>query len=81
MDDETKWAPLLAIAPELVGDFMWMFELELEDGTAVQAYKQRWTRRYLYLAASGCAFVEVHPHRFQEAEARICLESASSGDL
>lgn len=50
--DEPDWEPLLALmAPELVGWFMWMFPITLSDGTRVEAYKHRWTRRYLYLDA------------------------------
>jgi hypothetical protein len=50
--DEPDWEPLIALmAPELVGSFMWMFPITLADGTRVEAYKHRWTRRYLYLDA------------------------------
>jgi hypothetical protein len=50
--DEPDWEPLLALmAPELVGWFMWMFPITLADGTRVEAYKHRMTRRYLYLDA------------------------------
>jgi hypothetical protein len=50
--DEPDWEPLIALmAPELVGSFMWMFPVTLADGTRVEAYKHRWTRRYLYLDA------------------------------
>ena len=46
---EAVWEPLLRYAPEEVADYMWMFEVEGEDGTKAQAYKHRWTRRYLYI--------------------------------
>jgi hypothetical protein len=46
---EPVWEPLLRHAPEEVADYMWMFEVEGEDGTKAQAYKHRWTRRYLYI--------------------------------
>jgi hypothetical protein len=50
--DEPDWEPLITLmAPELVGSFMWMFPITLADGTRVEAYKHRWTRRYLYLDA------------------------------
>jgi len=50
--DEPDWEPLIALmAPELVGSFMWMFPVTLADGTRLEAYKHRWTRRYLYLDA------------------------------
>lgn len=36
--DEPEWRPLLeAVGEELVGDFMWMHEVELADGSPVQA--------------------------------------------
>lgn len=48
--DEPDWEPLIALmAPELVGSFMWMFPVTLADGTRMEAYKHRVTRRYLYL--------------------------------
>jgi len=51
------WEPLMALAPEHVGDFMWMHEVELEDGTRLHAYKHVETRRYLHLDHGGRAFV------------------------
>jgi hypothetical protein len=55
----------------LCGHFMWMFDVELEDGTILDAYKHRWTRCYFHLASDGRAFYftangrycEVDPHR------------------
>ena len=40
---------------------MWMFEVELEDGRRVHAYKHWWTRRYLHLSLDGCAFAYIRP--------------------
>jgi hypothetical protein len=40
----------------LCADFMWMHDVELEDGTILNAYKHRATRRYFHLAADGRAF-------------------------
>ena len=40
-------------------EFMWMFEVELEDGTRLHAYKHRWNRRYLHLSARGEAFTYI----------------------
>jgi hypothetical protein len=34
-----------------------MFEIELDDGTRLQAYKHYWTRRYLYLDGEGEAWL------------------------
>lgn len=48
--DEPNWEPLLTVVgEELVGDFMWMFPIDLDDGTRIEAYKHRMSRRYLYL--------------------------------
>jgi hypothetical protein len=50
------WEPLLSLARIYIDEFMWMGEVELRDGTRIQAYKHYWTRRYLYLANDGRAF-------------------------
>lgn len=73
---DPRWTPLLAFAPERVADFMWMYALELEDGTTLQAYKHRWTRRYLFLDAAARAFAEVRPGAFAEADAPEDLDEA-----
>jgi hypothetical protein len=52
--DEPDWQPLIDL---LLEDFMWMFEVELTDGTRLHAYKHWWTRRYIHLAPDGRAFV------------------------
>jgi hypothetical protein len=55
---EPVWQPLLElVGTYLVGDFMWMFEVELEDGRSLHAYKHWWTRRYIHLTIDGRAFV------------------------
>jgi hypothetical protein len=74
MIDNSNWAPLLELAPDDIGGFMWMFEAGLEDGTPLQAYKHRWTRRYLFLTADGRAFDEIRPGRYEEVEPRLLLE-------
>ena len=51
--DEPVWEPLLGLARIYVDEFMWMFEIELENGIRVQTYKHYWTRRYLYLDGEG----------------------------
>jgi hypothetical protein len=54
---EPDWQPLLDMAPHHVDDFMWMHEVELEDGTRLHAYKHYWTRRYMHLSSDRRAFV------------------------
>lgn len=41
-----------------------MFEVELSDGTVLQAYKHWETRRYLHLSPAGEAFVFKAPDRY-----------------
>jgi len=54
VDRETPdWQPLLDLAPEHRDDFMWMFEVELDNGERVHAFKHYWTRRYLHLDLEG----------------------------
>ncbi|MGV1046910.1 MAG: hypothetical protein ACOYD4_00085 [Solirubrobacterales bacterium] len=55
--ERPEWGPLIELAPDHVGDFMWMFEVELENGVALHAYKHWETRRYLHLDHGGRAFV------------------------
>jgi hypothetical protein len=57
---EPVWEPLLEFAPNHIGDFMWMFAVELEDGRRLDAYKHWWTRRYLHLTGTGRVFVFEH---------------------
>jgi hypothetical protein len=79
MVDRVNWEPLLELAPEEIDDFMWMFEIELENGPTVQAYKHWWTRRYLYLDFAGRAFIEVGPRSFEQVDPRRSLEKVLAG--
>jgi hypothetical protein len=64
--DAPDWSPLLdAVNEEFVGDFMWMFEVTLSDGTSLQAYKHIHTRRYLHLAPGGAEFAFEPPHSYR----------------
>jgi hypothetical protein len=63
---EPEWEPLLNFAPDHVGDFMWMFAVELTDGTRLQAYKHYWTRNYLHLDTGGRAFIYAGKERYEE---------------
>ncbi|HEX5983278.1 MAG TPA: hypothetical protein VFY69_03640 [Solirubrobacterales bacterium] len=64
--DAPEWEPLLNLAPDHVGDFMWMYTVQLTDGTRIQAYKHYWTRNYLHLSEDGRAFVFVPKTRYEE---------------
>jgi hypothetical protein len=71
--DAPDWSALEALlgADELCAHFMWMYDVVLEDGTILHAYKHRWTRCYFHLADDGRAFYyvtgalycELDPHR------------------
>ncbi|HEV2775008.1 MAG TPA: hypothetical protein VGV90_05400 [Solirubrobacteraceae bacterium] len=57
---EPNWQPLYDIAGVHLADwFMWMHEVELEDGHRAHAYKHIATRRYFHLGVDGRAFVYV----------------------
>ena len=65
-DNKPVWGPLFGVLGEEVGgDFMWMYEVELEDGTLLQAYKHIDTRRYVHLDPCGRAFVYESPDRYR----------------
>lgn len=64
--NEPEWEPLLNFAPDHVVDFMWMYALELTDGTRLQAYKHYWTRDYLHLDSEGRAFIYAGNERYEE---------------
>lgn len=63
-----NWDPLLDLAPDEIGDFMWMFEVELESGLRLHAFKHIETRRYLHLDTEGRAFVYQEPDLYREVE-------------
>jgi|SRR4051812_13219878 len=63
---DPEWEPLLNFARDHVDDFMWMYAVELTDGTRLQAYKHYWTRDYLHLDDEGRAFVYVGKERYEE---------------
>lgn len=74
--DTPHWDPLLKVAPELVEHFMWMFELEIDDGRRLHAFKHISTRRYLHLDHRGNAFAYVHRHRYRPIDLACLLEEA-----
>jgi hypothetical protein len=51
--DEPVWEPLLGLARIYIDEFMWMYEVQLENGKRLQGYKHWWTRRYLHLDEDG----------------------------
>jgi hypothetical protein len=77
---EPEWEPLLNFAPDHAGDFMWMFAVELTDGTRLQAYKHYWTRNYLHLDDEGRAFV-YGKDRYEEVDPPSLLRHVLQGTL
>ena len=66
---EPNWGPLMgAVGERLIGDFMWMFEVELSSGTRLQAYKHIDTRCYAHLANGAAAFAFERPDRYRRVE-------------
>jgi hypothetical protein len=64
--DQPEWQPLLdAVGEMITGDFMWMHEVELSDGTPLHAYKHIDTSQYLHLTADGRAFVYESSDRYR----------------
>jgi hypothetical protein len=70
---------LIAFAPDEVPDFMWMFRVELDDGTKVEAYKHSWTRQYLHLDADGRGYEFLGGSTYEEVDARALLAQALRG--
>ncbi len=64
--ERPEWGPLIElVGEERVVDFMWMYEVRLEDETKVHVYKHVETRRCLHLA-SGCrAYFYTRSGRYQ----------------
>ena len=71
--ENPDWGPLLQLAPDVVDDFMWMFEIAMEDGRRLHAYKHCETRRYLHLDCDGAAFVFTRDERYQQVDASWLL--------
>ena len=64
-----EWGPLALVAPDMMDDFMWMYEVVLEDGVRVHAYKTRTTRRYLHLDRYGRSYSYLPDGRYRRTEA------------
>lgn len=62
------WEPLEeVIAKYVTGPFMWMGEVELANGTRLQAYKHGHTRNYVHLGPDGEAYL-YSDERYLEAD-------------
>lgn len=73
--DEPDWQPLYDIVGVKLADwFMWMCEIDLEDGAAVHAYKHITTRCYFHLCIDGRAFEYVPSGRYREIDRREAID-------
>src|SRR5438876_360977 len=69
------WRPLEQLVDDDVADlFMWMHEVQLSDGSLVQAYKHIHTRRYIHADSAGRTFLYVSELVDIEAAKRLCEE-------
>lgn len=55
--DAPNWEPLRSVIPAADCDqWMWMHRSTTNDGTVIESYKHRYTRRYLKLSDGGQAW-------------------------
>jgi hypothetical protein len=78
---DPEWEPLLNFAPDHVADFMWMYAVELTDGTRLQAYKHCWTRDYLHLDDEGRSFIYAGKERYEEVNPPWLLRNVLREEL
>jgi hypothetical protein len=64
--DRPIWEPLLELVGDyLIADFMWMCEIDVDDGSVIHAYKHSATRRYLHVHESdGRTFMYLGSDRY-----------------
>lgn len=69
---EPVWEPLLEMARRIyLDDFMWMHEVELDNGVRLQVYKHSCTRRYLHLDGEGNAWFFRRDGRYEQLDGDI----------
>jgi hypothetical protein len=74
--ERPDWGPLELVGAELLDMFMWMYDVECDDGRLLQAYKHICTRRYAHLDAAGGAYAYVAPNRYRAVALADALEEA-----
>ncbi len=78
--DAPHWAPLeSAVGRDLLEWFMWMFEVALQDGVPLHAYKHVTTRCYLHLTDDGRAFEYRGRERYAEVRLAGAIAAAFTG--
>lgn len=75
------WEPLESLlgSDDLCAHFMWMFDVELDDGTLLNAYKHRWTRSYFHLAGDGATFYWAGGHRYERVDPVLAIDAVFAG--
>jgi hypothetical protein len=75
--EEPRWEPLERfVGDELMWAFMWMFEVQTTEYRRFQAYKHKYTRRYLHLDHQGDAYAFRGEHRGRDRYVRVPLADA-----
>src|SRR6266496_1339412 len=75
--EEPRWEPLeRAVGEELMETFMWMFEVQTTEHRRFQAYKHRYTRRYLHVDHQGNAYDFVSEHDGRDRYRQVPLADA-----
>jgi hypothetical protein len=78
--DHPNWEPLLGlIGEELVGEFMWMAQIDLADGTVVHAYKHILTRCYLHVQEGGRTLAFTASGRYRPIDPYHAIADAFDG--
>ena len=78
--DDPSWSSLEAVLGiELATWFMWMYEVRLDDGMRVDAYKHVTTRRYLHLSATGSALRYIVENRYLGVDRASAITIAFEG--
>jgi hypothetical protein len=77
VSSEPNWKPLIElIGLELVDWFMWMYAIQMSDGSRVHAYKHRTTRRYFHLGEDGRAFAYIPRYSYLEIGPAEAIDEA-----
>ncbi len=71
------WTPLKKLlgSDDLCAQFMWMFGVELADGTVLNAYKHIWTRRYFHLADGARTYWYAGDGYYGTVDAAVAIQA------
>lgn len=71
---EPVWEPLLELARIYIDEFGWGAEIELKNGTRIQAYEHVWSRRSFFLGSDGKAYLYCGEDKYREIPDEEFLE-------